>query len=149
MTGEPAHSPGGGRLPSSGALQLEPPGCGSKTPCGERYSTPLGSPAELLPVRGGMLPYSRTHVGTPSNPAHLDRVAVTLPSQALAAAAQEAPDLGRWEGLDVPLVRPSSCAVKEGIPSSQRYVTTYLHSLLMQLCNLDSSKIAVFQNLAL
>ena len=54
------------------------------------------------------------------------RVAATMPSQAHAGAAQEAPDIGQWEGQDVPLVRPSSCNVKGGIPSSRRYLPTYL-----------------------
>ena len=49
-----------------------------------------------------------------------------MPSQAHAGAAQEAPDIGNWEGQDVPLVRPSSCNVKGGIPSSRRYLPTYL-----------------------
>ena len=57
---------------------------------------------------------------------HLDRMAATLPSQAPAGAAEEAPDLGQWEGQDVPLVRRFSCIVKGGIPSSQRYLPTYL-----------------------
>ena len=56
----------------------------------------------------------------------MDRVAATMPSQAHAGAAQEAPDIGQWEGQDVPLVRPSSCIVKEGIPSPRRYLPTYL-----------------------
>ena len=56
----------------------------------------------------------------------MDRVAATMPSQAHAGAAQEAPDIGQWEGQDVPLVRPSSCNVKGGIPSSRRYLPTYL-----------------------
>ena len=73
-----------------------------------------------------MWPYSWTHVGTPSHLGHMDRVAATLPSQAHAGAAQEAPDIGQWEGQDVPLVRPSSCIVKGGIPSSRRYLPTYL-----------------------
>ena len=73
-----------------------------------------------------MWPYSWTHVGTPSHLGHMDRVAATMPSQAHAGAAQEAPDIGRWEGQDVPLVRPSSCNVKGGIPSSRRYLPTYL-----------------------
>ena len=72
-----------------------------------------------------MWPYPWTHVGTPSQPGHLDRVAATLPSQAPAGAAQEAPELGQWKGQDVPLVRPSSCIVKGGIPSSRRYLPTY------------------------
>ena len=74
-----------------------------------------------------MWPYPWTHVGTPSHPGHMDRVAATMPSQAHAGAAQEAPDIGQWEGQDVPLVRPSSCNVKGGIPSSRRYLSTYLH----------------------
>ena len=73
-----------------------------------------------------MWPYPWTHVGTPSHLGHMDRVAATMPSQAHAGAAQEAPDIGQWEGQDVPLVRPSSCNVKGGIPSTRRYLPTYL-----------------------
>ena len=73
-----------------------------------------------------MWPYPWTHVGTPSHLGHMDRVAATMPSQAHAGAAQEAHDIGQWEGQDVPLVRPSSCIVKGGIPSSRRYLPTYL-----------------------
>ena len=73
-----------------------------------------------------MWPYPWIHVGTPSHLGHMDRVAATMPSQAHAGAAQEAPDIGQWEGQDVPLVRPSSCDVKGGIPSSRRYLPTYL-----------------------
>ena len=72
-----------------------------------------------------MWPYPWTHVGTPSHLGHMDRVAATMPSQAHAGAAQEAPDIGQWEGQDVPLVRPSSCNVKGGIPSSRRYLPTH------------------------
>ena len=75
-----------------------------------------------------MWPYPWTHVGTPSHLGHMDRVAATMPSQAHAGAAQEAPDIGQWEGQDVPLVGPSSCNVKGGIPSSRRYLPTYLQS---------------------
>ena len=77
-----------------------------------------------------MWPYPWTHVGTPSHLGHMDGVAATMPSQAHAGAAQEAPDIGQWEGQDVPLVRPSSCNVKGGIPSSRRYLPTYLHGQL-------------------
>ena len=77
-----------------------------------------------------MWPYPWTHVGTPSHPGHMDRVAATMPSPAHAGAAQEAPDIGHSEGRDVPLVRPSSCTVKGGIPSSRRYLPTYLSALL-------------------
>ena len=73
-----------------------------------------------------MWPYPWTHVGTPSHLGHMDRVAATMPSQAHAGAAQKAPNIGQWEGQDVPLVRPSSCTVKGGIPSSRRYLPTYL-----------------------
>ena len=66
------------------------------------------------------------HVGTSSHLGHMDRVAATMPSQAHAGAAQEAPNIGQWEGQDVPLVRPPSCIVKGGIPSSRRYLPTYL-----------------------
>ena len=71
-----------------------------------------------------MWPYPWTHVGTASHLGHMDRVAATMPSQAHAGAAQEASDIGQWEGQDVPLVRPSSCNVKGGIPSSRRYLPT-------------------------
>ena len=73
-----------------------------------------------------MWPYPWTHVGTPSHLGHMDRVAATMPSQAHAGAAQEGRDIGQWERQDVPLVRPSSCNVKGGIPSSPRYLPTYL-----------------------
>ena len=76
-----------------------------------------------------MWPYPWTHVGTPSHLGHMDRVAATMPSQVPAGAAQEAPDIGQWEGQDVPLVRPSSCSVKGGIPSSRRYLPTYLDTV--------------------
>ena len=72
-----------------------------------------------------MWPYSWTHVGTPSHLGHMDRVAATMRSQAHAGAAQEAPNIGQSEGQDVPLVRPSSCTVKGGIPSSRRYLPTF------------------------
>ena len=75
-----------------------------------------------------MWPYPWTHVGTPSHLGHMDRVAATKPSQAHAGAAQEAPDIGQWEGQDVPLVGPSSCNVKGGIPRPRRYLPTYLSS---------------------
>ena len=65
-------------------------------------------------------------MGTPSHLGHMDRVAATMPFQAHAGAAQEAPNIGQWEGQDVPLVRPSSCIVNGGIPSSRRYLPTYL-----------------------
>ena len=81
-----------------------------------------------------MWPYPWTHLGTPSHLGHMDRVAATMPSQAHAGAAQEAPDIGQWEGQDVPLVGPSSCNVKGGIPSSRRYLPTYLFSTIMRPC---------------
>ena len=49
-----------------------------------------------------MWPYPLTYVGTPSHLGHMDRVAATIPSQAHAGAAQEAPDIGQWEGQDNP-----------------------------------------------
>ena len=73
-----------------------------------------------------MWPYPWTLLGTPSHLGHMDRVAATIPSQAHAEAPQEAADIGQWEGQDVPLVRPSSCIVKRGIPSSRRYLPSYL-----------------------
>ena len=81
-----------------------------------------------------MWPYPWTHVGTPSHLGHMDRVAATMPSQAHAGAAQEAPDIGNWEGQDVPLVRPSSCIVKGGMPSSRRYLPTYLAPMAPSFC---------------
>ena len=78
-------------------------------------------------------------MGTPSHLGHMDRVAATMPSQAHAGAAQEAPNIGQWEGQDVPLVRPSSCTVKGGIPSSRRYLPTYLHvAISVRCCGLVS-----------
>ena len=50
-----------------------------------------------------------------------------LPSPA--RAALEAPELGPPEGQDLPSVSPPSCIVKAGIPSSRRYLLTYLRSL--------------------
>ena len=82
-----------------------------------------------------MWPYPWTHVETPSHLGHMDRVAATMPSQAHAGAAQEAPDIGQWEGQDVPLVRPSSCNVKGGIPSSRRYLPTYLPGSVTEASN--------------
>ena len=73
-----------------------------------------------------MRPYPWTDAGTPSDLGHMDRVAVIMPSQAHAGEAQDEPDIGQWEGQDVPLVRPSSCIVKGGILSSRRYLPTYL-----------------------
>ena len=67
-------------------------------------------------------------MGTPSHLGHLDGVAAEQPSQAPAGAVEEAPDLGRWKGQDVPLLRPSSCIVKEGVLSSRGYLPTYLQS---------------------
>ena len=89
--------------------------------------TPHGWAAPRVPPKGGdMWPYPWTHVGTPFHLGHMDRVAATMPSEAHAKAAQEAPDIGQWEGQDVPLVRPPSCLVKGGIPSSRRHLSTYL-----------------------
>ena len=70
-----------------------------------------------------MLRYPWTHVGTPSHLGHMDRVAATMPSQAHAGAAQEAPDIGQWEGRDVPLVRSSSCNVKRRNPEHPKIPT--------------------------
>ena len=89
-----------------------------------------------------MWPDPWTHVGTPSHLGHMDRVAATMPSQAHAGAAQEAPDKGQWEGQDVPLVRPSSCNVKGGIPSSRRYLPTYLHRRTGPLAPRDNHSLA-------
>ena len=82
-----------------------------------------------------MWPYPWTHVGTPSHLGHMDRVAATMRFQAHAGAAQEAPDIGQWEGQDVPLVRPSSCFVKGGIPSSRRYLPYLPFAVAMEIWN--------------
>ena len=94
-----------------------------------------------------MWPYPWTHVRTPSHLGHMDRVAATMPSQAHAGAAQEAPDIGQWEGQDVPLVRPSSCNVKGGIPSSRRYLPTSVcvHSVYDEQVGLPSPLTAEVQ----
>ena len=88
--------------------------------------TPHGwaAPQSCRPKEGACGPTHGHNLGTPSHLGHMDRVAATMPSQAHAGAAQEAPDIGQWEGQDVPLVRPSSCNVKGGIPSSRRYLPT-------------------------
>ena len=70
-------------------------------------------------------------MGTPSHLGHMDRVAATMPSQAHAGAGQEAANIGQWEGQDVPLVRPSSRIVKGGIPSSRRYLPTYIMEIAL------------------
>ena len=90
-----------------------------------------------------MWPYPWTHVGTPSHLGHMDRVAAAMPSQAHARAAQEAPDIGQWEGQDVPLVRPPSCNVKGSIPSSRRYLPTYL-PLHLLTCSTSSPAAAAW-----
>ena len=72
-----------------------------------------------------MWPYPWTHVGTPSHLGHMDRVAATMPSQAHAGAAQEAPDIGQWEGQDVPLVRPSLLQCQRRHPELPK-IPTYL-----------------------
>ena len=95
-------------------------------------------------------------MGTPSHLGHMDRVAATMPSQAHAGAAQEAPNIGQWEGQDVPLVRPSSCIVKGGIRSSRRYLPTYLSpstvisgmmNMSMATDRIGASSIAVYTGL--
>ena len=50
-----------------------------------------------------MWPYPWTHVGTPSHLGHMDRVAATMPSQAHAGAAQEAPEHRAVGGTGRPL----------------------------------------------
>ena len=82
-------------------------------------------------------------MGKPSHPGHMDRVAATMPSQAHAGAAQEAPDIGQWEGQDVSLVRPSSCNVKGGIPSSRRYLPTYLRLVLPFISVCSAGKVGI------
>ena len=60
-----------------------------------------------------------------SHPGHLDQMAATLPSQAPAGAAHQAPDLGQWEGQDASLVRPYSCFVKGKNPRLPK-IPTYV-----------------------
>ena len=78
---------------------------------------------------------------------HMDRVAATMPSQAHAGAAQEAPDIGQWEGQNVRLVRPSSCFVKGGIPSSRRNLPIYLPAMEEGDANLMGSCLIVCSRL--
>ena len=92
-----------------------------------------------------MWPYPWTHVGTPSHLGHMDRVAATMPSQAHAGAAQEAPNIGQWEEQDVPLVRPPSCTVKGGVPSSRKYLPTYLPPYLRTKNPLCEDQIGCFK----
>ena len=73
-----------------------------------------------------MWPRSRTHAGTPSHPGHMDWVAAICLPNLMRERLREAPNIGQWEGQDVPVVRPSSYNVKGGIPSSRRYLPTYL-----------------------
>ena len=74
-----------------------------------------------------MWSYPWTHVGTPSHLGHMDRVAATMPSQAHAGAAQEAPDIGQWEGQDVPFVRPLPAMSKKASRAPEdTYLPTYL-----------------------
>ena len=87
-----------------------------------------------------MWPYPWTHVGTCSHLGRMDRVAATMPSQAHVGAAQEAPDIGQWEGQDVPWAKPSSCNVKGGIPSSRRYLPTYLRWVLPAKARLRAAR---------
>ena len=99
---------------------------GVRSPNTDHVSTapsPLDQPLVLFQLTSAPLP--RNHI--PETIGYFpDRVATTMPSQAHAGAAQEAHDIGQWEGQDVSLVRPSSCIVKGGIPSSRRYLPTYL-----------------------
>ena len=85
-----------------------------------------------------MWPHPWTHVGTPYHLGHMDRVAATMPSQAHAGAAQEAPDIGQWEGQDVPLVGPSSCNVKE---ASRAPEDTYLRTLILSSMSSSECKL--------
>ena len=61
---------------------------------GKGKGNPTGTSSSGRGKGGGMWPYPWTHVGTPSHLGHMDRVAATMPSQAHAGAAQEAPDIG-------------------------------------------------------
>ena len=67
---------------------------------------------------------ARGHMWKPFHPGHMDRVAAICLPKLMLERLSEAHDVGRGEGQDVPLVRPSSCNVKGGIPSSQRYLPT-------------------------
>ena len=69
-------------------------------------------------------------MGTPSNLGNLDRVGATLPSQAPAGAAYEAPDLGQWEGQDVPWLDLVPALSKE---ASQPTEDTYLHTFSLRV----------------
>ena len=65
-----------------------------------------------------MWPYPWTHVGTASHLGHMDRVAATMPSQAHAGAAQEAPDTMTDSNTNRPesaalgrITRPHQCNI--------------------------------------
>ena len=68
-----------------------------------------------------MWPYPWTHVGTPSHLGHMDWVAATMPSQAHAGAAQEAPDIGQWDPSD-PFCTPLSVAVEQRLNPVEQHV---------------------------
>ena len=73
-----------------------------------------------------MWPYPWTHLGTPSHLGHMDRVAATMPSQAHAGAAQEAPDIGQWEGQDfLPAMSKEASRAPE-----DTYLPTYLDACM-------------------
>ena len=75
--------------------------------------------------------YPWTHVGTPSHLGHMDRVAATMPSQAHAGAAQEAPDIGQWDGRDLPLVSPTPALSNEASRAPEdTYLPTCCHPFL-------------------
>ena len=76
-----------------------------------------------------MWPYPWTHVGTPSHLGHMDRVAATMPSQAHAGAAQEAPDIGQWEGQDGPFGKTFFLQCQRRHPELPK-IPTYLPLLL-------------------
>ena len=82
-----------------------------------------------------MWPYPWTHVGTPSHLGHMDQVAATMPSQAHAGGAQEAPHIGQWQGQDVPLVRPSSCNGTQHVRADRDHLVSAHACICKVQCN--------------
>ena len=81
--------------------------------------------------KGGHVALLMDTCGDTLPPGTHGRGAATMPSQAHAGAAQEAPNIGQWEGQDVPLVRPSSCIVKNRHPELPK-IPTYLYPTALE-----------------
>ena len=123
MTFGPSRPRPGGSIAQHGA---PPRRLAGAIPLMVRDSTQLGSPQSCRPKKGACGPTHGNMWGHPPTWETWTGWPRQCLSQGHAGPAQEAPDIGQWEGQDVPLVRPSSCNVKGGILSSGRYLPTYL-----------------------